>query len=127
MHSLNITPRTRQNAVIFDVSGEIDMSNIDWMKETIQTWIDGGHRDLILNLSQVRYMDSSGLSLLVSLKRKLDSQGSISLVGCPQIVQRMMAVTRLNTLFMAYEDEEDALQAVIVVGTGENSLTCSVQ
>ena len=123
MQPLSITPRVERNVAIFDLSGEIDISNVDRVKETIHPWIQNGYRNVILNLSQVRYMDSSGLSLMISLKKKLDSQGSVSLVGCPPIIRRMMTLTRLNTLIPTYDSEEDALRTMAAGGT--EAMLCS--
>ena len=112
MHHLNITSRVEQNAVLFDLSGELDLSNVERARESIHSRLEEGHRDLILNFSGLRYMDSSGLSLLVQVKRRLESQGSVTLVGCPPIIRRMLEVTRLDTVFPAYENDADALRAV---------------
>ena len=107
---LDIRPRLAQKAVIFDVSGEIDLTNAQKVKEAVYAWIGDGHKDVILNMKDVRYMDSSGLSVLIAVKSHLNPLGgTVSLVGCPQIIRRMLSVTRLNTVLPAYETEEDAL------------------
>ncbi len=111
MHTMDITPRIERDVAVFDVAGEIDLSNVDRAKEMICAGIDRGYREVILNLGRVRYMDSSGLSLMISLKKMLGSEGSVSLVDCPSVIHRMLAVTRLDAVIPVYENETDALQA----------------
>lgn len=124
MHRIDIHPRAEGDAVVFDLAGEIDLSNVEWVREAVHAWIGEGYRHLILNLSGVRYMDSSGLALMIAAKRQLGAQGTVSLVGCAPAVRRMLSVTRLDTIFPAYDSEEAALRTGTDVSVQSPQRSC---
>ena len=60
---------TKDNTKIVHLDGEIDMEVADKARQTILPLIEAGH-DVDLNLSNVTYMDSSGISVLIELSKK---------------------------------------------------------
>jgi len=80
---------------------------------TLQKHIDGlmpfgAH--LLLNLSAVEFMDSSGLGLLVRyLTRTRNAHGNLKLCALPPPLEEVMRVTRLQGVFDPYASEEDAI------------------
>ncbi|HMD34829.1 MAG TPA: anti-sigma factor antagonist [Vicinamibacterales bacterium] len=70
----------------------------------------GAH--LLLNLSAVEFMDSSGLGLLVRyLTRTRNAHGNMKLCSLPPPLQEVLRVTRLQSVFDPYASEEDAIAA----------------
>lgn len=96
---------------VLDVSGEIDVYTGPVFKEAINSVIASGQKDLILNMEGVTYMDSSGFGTLLSAVKRLKPEGgSINLVACSSSIERMLTITRLNTVFGLYETLEEALR-----------------
>ena len=66
---------------------------------------------LILNLSNVPYMDSSAIAVLVEMLQKLrKTKGSIALTNLQPRVKGLLEIARLNTIFTLADTDEDALK-----------------
>jgi anti-sigma B factor antagonist len=98
---------------IIDVAGEIDLYTAPLFKRTLTKAIDDGHHNILVNMQKVSYMDSSGFGTLLGVtKRVRPDGGSVNLIGCNEAIHRMLKITRLNTIFGLYDNEEDAIRAV---------------
>jgi len=62
---MEIQCRESGNAVILAVSGGLDLYHASSLKKTVDTVILRGARTLIINLSEVEYLDSTGISVLI--------------------------------------------------------------
>lgn len=111
---LNITPRKVNGFQVLDVIGEIDVYTAPRFKEALGEIIDSGQNDLIVNLEQVTYMDSSGFGTLLSATKRLrPAGGAVNLVACNSAIDRMLRITRLNTIFGIYGTVDEAMKAVV--------------
>jgi anti-sigma B factor antagonist len=105
---LDIVPRVDGDTVIFSLSGEIDLLSIVELRYAFFEWIQAGYRKTIIDLKQITYIDSTGLSLLVEIKRELEPDGSMALVGCSQHIQRILRITWLDRLLPIFDSEQAA-------------------
>lgn len=104
------------------VNGQIDLSTVPELKQALLDAIDAGGRHIIIELSRVRYMDSSGFGVLLGATKRLrPAGGQLYLVGCTEPIARLLQITRLNTIFELYESEEVARRAIAAVHLLENS------
>ncbi len=104
--------RHREGVPILDVVGEIDIYTTPQFKEAISAAIDEGKPGIVINMTKVTYMDSSGFGTLLSATKRLRPiDGALYLSGCNEAITRMLQITRLNTIFGVYATEEDALAA----------------
>lgn len=100
---------------VLDVVGEIDVYTAPQFKEAVNGIIAGGQKHLIIDMTSVTYMDSSGFGTLLSATRRLRPQGgTINLVKCNTAIDRILKITRLNTVFATYDKVEDAIEATTV-------------
>jgi anti-sigma B factor antagonist len=98
---------------VIDVAGEIDLYTAPIFKQVLSETIEDGHKTILVNMANVSYMDSSGFgTLLGATKRVRPDGGSVNLIGCNDAICRMLKITRLNTIFGLFEDEDAAIQAV---------------
>ncbi len=105
--------RRRDDLPILDVAGEIDIYTTPQFKEAVTAAIEEGKPGIIINMAEVRYMDSSGFGTLLSATKRLRPvSGTLSLVGCNDAITRMLTITRLNTIFQCYATEDEALAAM---------------
>ena len=105
--------RHRDDVPVLDVSGEIDIYTTPQFKEAVSAAIDEGKPAIIINMSKVAYMDSSGFGTLLSATKRLRPlNGALYLSGCNEAITRMLQITRLNTIFGVYPTEDDAVAAV---------------
>ncbi len=114
METLRIETSLRHQGDIpvLDVTGEIDIYTTPQFKEAVSAAIDENKPAIIINMAQVTYMDSSGFGTLLSATKRLRPlDGALYLSGCNEAIQRMLQITRLNTIFGVYGTEEEALAA----------------
>ena len=92
------------------VSGEIDVFTAPLFKQAVVNLVADGQRHLFLDMRDVTFMDSSGFgALLGATKRLRPDGGSLNLIGCNRTIQRMLHLTRLDTILGLYATEEDAI------------------
>lgn len=108
---MQITPRHLENVTIFDVSGDIDLANSPEMRKTLlQEMRDRKTPRVIVNLTKVRYIDSSGVASLVEgLKTSRDLGLRFILFGLSPAAREVLQLSRLLKIFEVHEDEEHAL------------------
>jgi len=63
---------------------------------------------VLIDLGQVEFIDSTGLGVLVSLMKQMGPGGRIAVVGANAAVRRLFQITRLDTLFVICDTEEQA-------------------
>jgi len=115
METLRIETSLRQqdDIPVLDVTGEIDIYTTPQFKEAVSEAIDQNKPAIVINMAQVTYMDSSGFGTLLSATKRLRPlDGALYLSGCNEAIQRMLQITRLNTIFGVYATEEEAIAAV---------------
>lgn len=77
----------------------------DRMGELIQQ----GHRAIVLNLSDVNFLDSTGLGAIVSSLKRLDGQGVMVICGVHEMVMDVFRLTRMDRVFPIVASTEEAL------------------
>lgn len=96
--SLEIVERST-DAAAARLAGDLDIVTSDNVKRELTGLVEAGQVSLVLDLSDVGFVDSSGLGALVAVHRYAESQGSRFVVkALPPQVQRLFAITRLNDL-----------------------------
>jgi len=101
------------DAYIVELSGEIDVYTSPKVKESIAELIDQGHYSLVINLENVRYIDSTGLGVLIgALKRVREHGGSVNLVCTNPQIKKIFDITGLVKIFGMFESESNATKAL---------------
>jgi anti-sigma B factor antagonist len=94
---------------VVELNGEIDVYTSPKVKETISDLIDKGHYSLVINLENVRYIDSTGLGVLIGgLKRVREHSGSVNLVCTNPQIKKIFDITGLSKIFGIFDDEKAA-------------------
>ncbi len=108
---MKISARRLDQATILDVSGNIDMSNsTEVRKVLLQELRDKAVSRVVLNLSGVNYIDSSGVASLVEgLKASRDSGARFVLFGLSDSAREVLKISRLLKLFEVYDNEAQAI------------------
>ena len=103
--------RERTGSTIVDVTGDIDMGTSPGLRKTLLDSLKKTPR-LVVNLREVRYVDSSGIASLVEvLKEARNTKKRLVLFGLNKAVHEVLELTRLTKVFEIRETEEDALRA----------------
>jgi anti-sigma B factor antagonist len=108
---LLISARRQDKTTIFDLSGDIDFANSPKVRDSVLREIRESRTPrVVVNLSQVRYMDSSGVASLVEgLKASRDLGSRFILVGLTTSTREVLQLSRLIKVFEIYDNEEQAM------------------
>ena len=108
---MQISIRRVDNATIFDVLGDIDLANSPEVRKALLHEVRDNRRSrVVLNLTEVRYIDSSGVASLVeSLKASRDIGSRFILVGLSGPAREVLQLSRLLKVFEIYDTEAEAL------------------
>ena len=105
--SRDVGPRT-----VVAVEGEIDVSSVDGLRDRLAELLDRDRTDLIIDLRAVRFMDSTGLGLLVgTLKKVRLAGGQLQLVIDSERLLKVFRITALLQVFTVHDTVEAALDA----------------
>ncbi len=106
-----------QGVPVLRLSGELDLSSVPEVRRAIRAYIDENRVNLIINLTDLEFIDSSGLGVLVGgLARVREKQGEIKLVCANRRILRVFEMTRLTQLFEIYQDEAAAVADFVSSG-----------
>ncbi|TNY37321.1 STAS domain-containing protein [Thermomonospora catenispora] len=104
--------RVEKDVTVVKVRGELDVFSSPRLREQLLDVIDTGPIRLVVDLSDVTFLDSTGLGVLVGIYHRLRARnGTMSFVGANERVRRVFHVTQLTKIFMLYDDLEQALAA----------------
>ena len=100
------------DCIIASVHGEIDLHSSPDLREMLLGALNAYRpRKIILNLSQVPYMDSSAVAVLVEALQKLrKSGGKLCLTNLQPRVRSLLEIARLETIFVIVASEEEAMK-----------------
>ena len=82
-------------------SQRLDVSNIQSLKELLKEVVDNGNENILLNLSGVTFIDSSGLSIFIGLFKRLNGieGASLELSGLEEQPTELFQITQLDRVF----------------------------
>ena len=110
---IRTTKEEGSNALIIEPGAErLTAANATQFKEAVLALIDEGENLLVVDLSNVSFIDSSGIGALVGVLKKLGNRGEVFVCGVGSEVQRMFQITRMNRVFTAYPDRAAAVAAL---------------
>lgn len=99
--------RTVDGTCVVELDGDLDIFIVDEMRRDL-TGVAEEHRHVVLDLSSVRFLDSSALGVLVKTKQVASSSGGAVCLAAPSdFIQRILDTTGLNRVFPTF-DEVDA-------------------
>lgn len=119
MSNLKIRERRIGNVTVLDIDGNIriDGSSVTLAKAIISLCAEGRNQ-VVLNLAQVAYIDSSGLGELISAQAALkNKRGGMKLLNLTKRLLEIMTITKLVTVFDIYEDESEAIGGFKIADT----------
>ncbi len=109
---MNLKIERKNNLVIINVKEErLDAHNSGDLKSEMQQLFISGEKKVLIDLKDVRFIDSSGLGALVSgFKNAISQQGNLKLSSLQPQVKSMFELTRLHRVFEIYATAAEALE-----------------
>lgn len=109
---MNLSKQREGNYLIIEINeSRLDSSNFILLKSSLDDIIKQGEKRLIINMSQVGFMDSSGIAGLLPSVRSLAGTGRLLLVGLTTTVMHLFNLGKLDRIFDIYPSVEDALNS----------------
>lgn len=111
--SLDIHRREREGITILDLKGKLVVGDsCTDVREKINEQISQGNKQIILNLQNVDYIDSTGLGSLVICYTSLQKTGgSVKLENLNRRNLELMLLTKLSTIFQIFNEEQEAVNS----------------
>jgi anti-sigma B factor antagonist len=95
---------------VIPLEGEIDLHVSPRITSTLNAAVKGKPRDLIIDMSNVSYIDSSGLAALIEAMQKVEKYGGkFALAALQQNVKPIFEIARLDQVFRIYPDVDSAV------------------
>ena len=111
MSTIDISTSQSRDTLVIEVSGDLDLETAPALARRAAAELAAGRVDLVLDLRRVGLLDSTGLAVLLNLKRRLlRRRGRLRLV-CGPLVLRSLQLTRLDEEFRPYRTPREALAA----------------
>jgi len=110
---MQLTKDRRGKVTLISVlAEELDAGNVSEFREALTTVLDESDRFVLLDLSQVKFVDSSGLGAILSLLRRLlGAGGDLKVCGVEGPVRTLFELVRLHRVMDIFRDCETALEA----------------
>jgi anti-sigma B factor antagonist len=111
--SMKATVRQVDSVTVIDVSGRITLGEAcKQLRDIIREQLGKGNKNLLLNLADITYIDSSGIGELVSAYTAVSSQGGqLKLLNLTKRVHDLLQITKLYTVFDVHNDEAEAISS----------------
>jgi anti-sigma B factor antagonist len=110
----NFSARIRRAGAVslLDVSGRLTSFEVGALRDSISRLLKQGHKDIVLNLSGLQYLDSSGIGELARLYVTVVKQGGqMKVIGLSSKVEEILKITKLYQVFPEFPDEAAALRS----------------
>ena len=113
MAHLQVSIRNVGNSTVIDVIGDIDLYNSPEIRKALMGVLkEQNAARAVINLTRVRYIDSSGVASLVeALKVARERNARLILFGLSKAAREVLELSRLIKVFEVFENEEQALGA----------------
>lgn len=105
---LELSTRPLDARALVTVAGEVDLETASQLGDHALAAMQDVSPHLVLDLSGVTFMDSTGLKMLLSVQHRADlAHGSLAVAGTTRPVRRILELTGLDTAFALYDTLDD--------------------
>lgn len=111
--SVKLSTRQVGDVTVIDAVGRITLGEgASTFRDTLRDLASKGNQKMLLNLSEVSYIDSSGIGELVSgFTTVTNHGGQLKLIGLTKRVKDLLQITKLYTVFEVFDDEAAAVRS----------------
>ncbi len=108
--SVEIKSEHGGDAIVYRLGGSLDMATSPSLRAALIEAADEGKHDILVDLSQLEFLDSTGLGALIGAHRRaLEHGGHVRLVVGEGQIQRLLMITGLMRVFSVYASMDAAL------------------
>ncbi len=108
--SINITTEHHGETVVFKLTGSLDIATSPSVRAVLLEETEKGKHDVIVDLSRLEFLDSTGLGALIGAQRRaLEQESEVRLVVSEGPIARLLNITGLVRVFGVYPSLDAAL------------------
>lgn len=110
---MEIQRREKEGVTILDLKGRLAVGeSCTMLRESVNEQVAQGHKQIILNLQQIDYIDSTGLGSMVICYTSLQKMGGgLKLVNLNRRNLELMLLTKLSTIFQIFAEEQESVNS----------------
>lgn len=110
---MSITERIVGDVAVIDITGRVTFGEgAELLRDKINSLLHQGYKKLLLNLAGVDYVDSAGLGEIVGTFATVRRQGgTLKLLGLTTRIRDLLSITKLLTVFEAFDTEGEAISS----------------
>jgi anti-sigma B factor antagonist len=105
--TIDVTTKPTVDAVVVTAHGEVDLTTSDELRVAVDRLIDDGAGAVVLDLSDVGFVDSTALGVLVSFHRRLDER--LFVAAAQPVVLRLLEITQFTSVLRMTDSVATAL------------------
>ena len=110
---MKVQVRNADNVSIIDCAGDVDLYSSTQLRETLLSQMQSGIASVLVNMSDVSYIDSSGIATLVEgLQLSRQTKTRFGLYGLRSNARSVLELARLHKVFTIFENEQEALEKI---------------
>lgn len=110
---MKVQVRNADNVTIIDCAGDVDLYSSTHLREALLEQMQPGVASVLLNMSEVSYIDSSGIATLVEgLQLSRQTKTRFGLYGLRSNARSVLELARLHKVFNIFADEQEALEKI---------------
>lgn len=109
---MELSTRTTEQALVVDLSGKLDTQTSGAAMEQLQQHLDSGEENLLVNLSGLEFVSSSGLRVILRAAKQVKANGGkMKVCGARGVVKEVLEISGFDSLLDLHAEEEQALSA----------------
>jgi len=113
--SFSFTSKKDEDLIHVSLEGNLmNKEQIENLLEDLEGYFNNGLKKIVIDLSDVKYMNSTGLSILINIFTKARNRGGeVVLSNIPEKINELLIITKLNSIFNIEATVEDAKKVLI--------------
>ncbi|MCP5469374.1 MAG: STAS domain-containing protein [Chlamydiales bacterium] len=107
---MDVVVEEKGEIIIVRVKGRLDAASSPQLEKTVNSIIDGGHFKVVLNFSDVEYLSSAGMRLMLAISKKLQQlEGKVVACNLSDDVMEVIKMAGFNQVIEFYPNEAESL------------------
>ncbi|MBN1907887.1 MAG: STAS domain-containing protein [Deltaproteobacteria bacterium] len=109
---MNIHEEIIDKTGVVKLSGRLDAASVKGFKDSVTTLVKKGICNIVIDMKEVEFIDSSGLGSLVSCLRVVNNEGGdIRLSSLQNQIRALLELTRMHRVFQIFDDTDTAIKS----------------
>jgi anti-anti-sigma factor len=109
---MEITKQKQSGFTVVNLNGRLDTTNYGSLDKELETIVNAGEKNILINCSEMNYISSSGLRVfLIYLKKLKAEQGKLILCNMQPTIKEVFSIAGFTSLFSIYDSLEEALNS----------------